>query len=126
MKNIWKRLFYKVCPSVFYSRGRSSNIDVIRYINTDNDFIIPKDLLEYLNIIHPQKWFDDEAEALFFATYDYITKVRKCKVVTTRCYDNEWVVIKISSDKKVFRYMTLVEFGNAYNLIATYKMFVRP
>ena len=122
MKNVWKRLFYAVCPSVFYSRSRTSDLMIMHFINNNVGF--PPELYNHLKIVHPQKWFDNESEALFFAIYDYLTRIRKYKVTINIDNRNVWVNIKISNNKHVFQEMTLLEFGNAYNIWSAYKNFV--
>ena len=122
MKNFWKRLFYKICPSVFYSRGRTTNITVINFLNYDIGF--PPDLYKHLKIVHPQKWFDDEVDALFFAIYDYITRTAKCKVILTRYPDNIWIRICIGNNKHLYQDTTLVKFGYANILCTAYRRFL--
>ena len=117
MKNFWKRLFYAICPSAFYSRGRTASTNGVWFVNCGlSDY--PKDLLDHLKDIHPQKWFDDESEALFFATYDYLTRVKKYNVVIK--YYRGWVYITISNEKYSHCHSTLTKFGMARNICVAY------
>ena len=81
MKNriikFYKKLVYRLTPEFIYGKDRTQNKSVFIFLEHG---LYPKDITEYLKKVHPRKWYDDEAEALFFAIWDYLTKVRKLDV----------------------------------------------
>ena len=123
MKNFWKRLFYAICPSAFYSRGRTASTNGVWFVNCGrSDY--PKDLLDHLKDIHPQKWFDDESEALFFATYDYLTRVLKYDVKIRHRHNSDMLSATIKDKNgKEYENHESKEYGSAYLLICAYRYF---
>ena len=54
------------------------------------------DILEYLEKVHPKKWYDDEYESLFFTIYEYIlSKGIKVKIKETS--DPEACMVQVGS-----------------------------
>ena len=101
MKNriikFYKKLTYQLTPEFIYGKGRTQNKTVIVFLEHG---LYPNDITGYLKKVHPRKWYDDETDALFFAIWDYLTKVRKLDVSfkVESFYGSDDKVIRINNE----------------------------
>ena len=106
----------------FKNKHRTHEFEIITMVNSKRR--VELDLLNYLKKVHPRMWYDDEIEGLFFATYDYLTRVLKYDVKIRHRHNSDMLSATIKDKNgKEYENHESKEYGSAYLLICAYRYF---
>ena len=95
----WLHLYHRFCPDLIYrmlNSNRRSYSYIIRNANSGFRMFQGIDgLRSHIVKTHPQIWFDDEVNALFFLVYDYLTSLGMLVDIEIKNTNDGWYLTEI-------------------------------